>query len=242
MSFDQPWVWAVGSVIAGLLVGAVAAALARRYLGHEKRRAPLRAVAAPTSTFLFWLATATGVVFAIGATSPDTLKPIPRDIIDWMPNALVAGLLILGGYAAGAALSVGFGSTIERATGRSQRGVERVVRWAIMGAAIVLALGNLGVETTSLQIILAGVVFALALSFALIAGLGGRDVAANIASGRTLRSDLVVGATIVSGDVSGTVVDLRPALVVIETDDGRRVFVPFARLLDAPFEIGSAEP
>ena len=108
-----------------------------------------------------------------------------------------------------------------------------------MGAAIVLALGNLGVETTSLQIIVAGVVFALALSFALIAGLGGRDVAANIASGRTLRSDLIIGSRIVVGDVEGTIVDLRPALVVIEADAGERVFVPFAMLLQVPFRIVS---
>ena len=82
-------------------------------------------------------------------------------------------------------------------------------------------------------------VFALALSFALIAGLGGRDVAANIACGRTLRSDLIIGSQIVVGEVAGTIVDLRPALVVIESDAGERVFVPFATLLQGPFRIVS---
>ena len=72
---------------------------------------------------------------------------------------------------------------------------------------------------------------------ALVAGLGGREVASNIATGRSLRTDVVPGARLTTKELSGVITDLRPTLAIVETDDGRRVFVPYRLLLDQTFEL-----
>lgn len=249
MTFDERWLYAAIAVVAGFVVGAILATLARRVLGAETRRAALRAIAGPTGTFLFWLSAVTGIVTAIGFTSPETLRPIPSDVLAWLPRALAAGLIVLAGYAGGGALSAAVGSAVHRATKRRPVGLERALRWSVMAAAIVLALGNLGVQTTSLQILIAGAVFTVGLSLALLAGLGGREVAANIASGRTLRSELRVGDRLQMEGLDGTITALRPAVAVVDTEDTPRAggsgatqtIVPLALLLRQPFRLIPAE-
>ena len=92
MTIDHRWIYAGVAIVAGFVVGAVLAGLSRRLLGNRKRRPALRAIANPTATFLFWLAAVTGVITAIGFTSPDSLSPIPADILAWLPRALVAAI------------------------------------------------------------------------------------------------------------------------------------------------------
>ena len=59
----------------------------------------MQEIAGPASIFVFWLATSAGVVAAMAMTNPETLEPIPSDILRWLPNVLAAGLILLVGYA-----------------------------------------------------------------------------------------------------------------------------------------------
>lgn len=239
MTFDEPWLNAVVAIAAGFLAGAILAALARSVLGSEKRRKAVQAIAKPTGAFIFWIAVITGIVVALSATSPETLKPIPSDILGWLPRALVAGLLVLAGYAGGGVIAGALGSAAKKATGQRSIGLEKAVRWGVLAAAIILALGNLGIQTTSLQILVAGFIFTIGLSTSLIAGMGGRDVAANVAAGRTLRTELALGKHLAFGSAAGTIVKLRPAAVIIRNDDRPETttVIPAALLLTAPFEL-----
>ena len=157
----------------------------------------------------------------------------------WLPKALVAGLLVLAGYAGGGVVAGALGSAAKKATGQRSIGLEKAVRWGVLAAAIILALGNLGIQTTSLQILVAGLIFTVGLSTSLIAGMGGRDVAANVAAGRTLGTELALGRHLTFGSVAGTIVKLRPAAVIIRNDDRPETttVIPAALLLTAPFEL-----
>lgn len=236
MTVDQQWISAGVAVVAGFLAGAVLAAIARRTFGDSKRRAALRAISSPMATFLFWLAAITGIVTAVGFTSPETLEPIPADVLAWMPRVLVAGLILLAGYAAGGAISAAVGTAAQRAIGHRPGGLEQAIRLGVLSAAVILALGNLGVETTSLQIIIAGFVFSIGLAFALLAGLGGREIAGHVAVGRTLRTEIQVGDHVSGPGFAGKITDLRPTVVILESGSGRTV-VAYSSLLAAPFEI-----
>lgn len=131
----------------------------------------------------------TGVLFAIGANSPETLRPIPRNFIDWIPDLLVAGLLVLGGYADGVAVATTLGKALNRAAGQNHFITQGVIHWSIVGSAVILALGQLGVRTTVLLVITAGLILGIAATLTLLAGLGVKDVAAHIAASRTPRTD-----------------------------------------------------
>ncbi|MFT7650879.1 MAG: hypothetical protein ACI8Y4_005654 [Candidatus Poriferisodalaceae bacterium] len=236
---DDRWIWAIVAVAAGLVLGAIVGWYVRRVLSNQ--RPELRAVATPASAFLFWLAAATGVILAIGFISPETLRPIPRNVLDWLPNVLAAGLLILAGYAAGIGIAAALGSALTRATGQLHEGAERAVRWTAAGGATVLALGQLGVRTTVLTIIVAGFVFMTAAASALLAGLGGRDVASHIAASRSLRGELRIGDRLFAAGCEGEIVDLTPTTVIVRTDRGRRSVVAYGVLLQSPFEVEAAE-
>ena len=238
MNIDHRWIYAAFAIVAGFVVGAGLAWLSRRVL-NRGNRAALRAIAAPTATFLFWLSVTTGIVTAIGFTSPDTLEPIPAEVLAWLPRALAGGLILLVGYAAGGAISAAVAAGAQRAIGHRPAALERGLRWGIMSAATVLALGNLGVKTTSLQILIAGVIFAIGLAGALIAGLGGQAVAANVAGGRALANELHIGDTLTTRSHTGTIVRFRPAVCVLD-NDGVTTLIPYSLLLAEPFDIHPA--
>lgn len=208
----------------GLVVGLAAAVVARRLLGDDRRPPALRAIAQPLARFLFWIGVIGGLIVALSVTRPDTLDGVPADLLGWLPNLLAAGLLVFAASVLGGVLAVAVGGAIRRATGARSTVAERAIRWGIVSAGVVLALGNLGVRTTSLQIVVAGVVFGLALTLALLAGLGGREVAGAIALGRSLGSDLRVGDEIVLPDGrTGTICALRPAHAVVRVEATRIV-------------------
>lgn len=229
---DERWVWSLVAVVGGLGLGAIGGVIARRFLDREDRRGEVRHVAGAAALFVFWLATATGIVLALAVSSPETLRPVPRDILEWLPRVGMAGLFLLAGYAVGVAMATAIGRTAGRVSGQRQRGLERAVRSAVFAAAAILALSAVGVDTTILSIIVAAAAFGVALALAGIAVVGTRHVAGDIAAGRALQANLRPGTRIRTSDLCGTVVECQVTHVVLEDADGVRQLVPWAALLD----------
>ena len=236
---DGRWIWAGAAIVCGVLAGAVVGLILRRLLDREDRRPALRETAAPLSLFAFWVLTATGIVLAIAVSSPETLKPIPRDILDWLPNVALAGLLIIGGYALGVTLAATVGRAFSRTSGVRQRTLERAVRTAVFVGAIIFALSQLGVDTTVLNILIGGIAFGGAAGLAGIAIIGARSVAGHVAAGRSLQAALTLGAEIRVGELTGVVVETQIAHVVLETETGP-VMVPYGTIIDDPIHLLSA--
>jgi hypothetical protein len=76
-----------------------------------------------------------------------------------------------------------------------------------------------------LNILIAAVVFALALAFALLVGLGGRELGRELAFGRYLHRFLRVGDHLEVGEVTGHIVALHPASVEVQLEDGSSVHI-----------------
>ena len=130
-------------------------------------------------------------------------------------------------------LSRGF----RQATGKRSRLAERSLRSTVMAGAVILALGQLGVETTVLNV-LTGAVAAAALTAGLLAGLGGKDVAASIAAGRVLRAELDEGQRLLVDSQEMKVVKLRAATVTLQDPSGdRRLVITYSMLPASPLVI-----
>lgn len=234
---DSELVVALAAVSGGLLVGVLAGRTARRVLSGQTAHPALVEVASPTGIFLFWIATASGLILAVAAISPQTLEPLPSQILHWLPNVLVAGLFIIVGYAAAVTVAAAFGRTAARASGQRQPILERLVRVAILAGAVVLALGQLGVETAILNIIVAAVAFGVATATAGVTIVGARPIAVNIAAGRALTAVLGAGDRVAfetETRIDGVVAEIGNTHTTIHLDGGGgRTIVPNSLLNDS---------
>lgn len=235
---DDNWVVAIGAVAIGLMAGLAGAGLLHRALTSGRRNDPVyrdSARAMAISCFVFF--TVAGIVVAISVLNNDSFEDVPSRLVDVLPRYLTAGLVLV----AGRAIALAAGSVVNEAlSGSSTRARSQAatgVRALVTAAAIVIALAQLGVNTTLLQITGGALLFGLAAAAALLVGFGGRDVAAEVAAGRYLARLLHVGDRIElalsDGALVGEVVALNPATVEVREAGGGVRHVANSKVLDA---------
>jgi hypothetical protein len=229
---------AVGIFIGGLALGSIAASLVRRRLTGPKAKPETAEVAAAISSLAFWGIVAVGIIGAVSVASPATLKPIPGDLIRYLPKVMVAGLFMIGGRIVGVLAASAVTQAAARATGEQPKALGQVVRTSITAVAALLSLAQLGIDTAVLLMLTGGVILSVSLSFSLLAGLGGRAVAEQIAAGRALRPHLRIGETVSLPMTSGVITKLHPAKVEIRRPDGRSELLAYTELLDHSIVVG----
>jgi MFS family permease len=239
-AMDERWLLAAAAIVAGLLVGSAVGWVVRRTLGSPERREEIRQIARPSALFSFWFLTTGGIVVAVGILSPTSLRDLPASVLAYLPRVLVAGLILILGRALAALGSVVIGQALSRATGQRHSQITGVLRATVLSAAVVLAVAQLGVDTTFLILAVAALLFALGTAFALLVGLGGRDVARELAAGRYIRRVLRPGDAVNTGEVRGVVVAIHPATIELETTDSATLHVPYTRLLEHGFQMESS--
>lgn len=241
-SVDEQVLYAAIAVIGGVVVGTIGGALARRFLQDERRAHRMRAVAAPAAALVFWVALAAGIAIGVGFLAPDALRPLPGRFLAYVPKALVAGLMLIVGYALATATAVVLSEGLARATGRTRRQAALGLRTAVMTTVTLLALGQLGVDTTILTIVAGALLFGAATAMALLVGLGGREMAREVAAGRYLRRIVRPGDYIETGEIAGRVSTLHPATTEVETGTSTILHVPHTLLMSNPIQVQRRAP
>lgn len=187
--------------------------------------------------------------FLITATRLMGLEAVARvleQVLSFLPNLIAATIIfMLGGVAA---QFVGnLVATVGAASGISYAGrVGRIIQYMISLFVVVLALGQLGVDTSILVTAITIVIAAFGLAFGLALGLGARGVVYNVLAGYYVRQRFPVGHPVVLGDVRGAVSATGGTNTVVTTVDGGSVVVPNSMLLESlvrsPRAPGSSEP
>lgn len=236
------WIWAVVAVCSGLLIGELGGRLVRSARGGPGRPASVRSTANSVGSLVFWAFTAVGLVIAAGLIDADALEKMGDTITTAAPDLLLALVMVIVGYGVAVVVSSAVGQSARRASGVRQRNLELALRIMIIVVAILLALHQLGVSDAMVAALVVIVVTVPAVAMAMLSSLGGRDVAAQLAAGRALRSQLREGWTLTverSGGevVSGRIRAVHPTTVEIEAADGTRSHVPHRYLLDQPFSV-----
>ncbi|MEZ5250804.1 MAG: hypothetical protein R2713_16825 [Ilumatobacteraceae bacterium] len=83
-----------------------------------------------------------------------------------MPRAVVAGLLVITGRIVAGVVVTAVGRAMLRATGRQSKGALRTVEVTIIALVALVAAGQLGIDTTILNILVAAIAFGGALALA----------------------------------------------------------------------------
>jgi ABC-type multidrug transport system fused ATPase/permease subunit len=103
-----------------------------------------------------------------------------RELLLWLPNVVVAlVVLVIGGIAANALANLVRASTAE-ANFSNPGLIAKVARVAVWAFAIVVAVNQLGIAENLIDILFMAIVGAAALAFGLAFGLGGRETAARM--------------------------------------------------------------
>ena len=237
---DNKWVVAGIVVVAAVMVGSILGPIVRKLLAKEKSPESLQELAPVIGSFVFWLCVSFGLIIGLGSASPGSLDPIPTKLVTYFPKVMVAGLLIIAGKVAGSIVGMAVGKAMFKATGDHKPQIARLVQSVLVGFAAVIAVGQLGVDTAIINMVIAAMLGTVSVGAALLIGFGGRDVAKQLAAGRYLRRVINVGDTLTLGDVSGKVVAVWSVTIEIEDTDGSHVHVPHAAALEGMLRLHTA--
>jgi Conserved TM helix len=180
----------VGWFVAALLARAVAAILRTIHFNNLARRSGfsdfVQRMGLDTDASGFvaevvkWFVRLITLVVAFDALGLPAVSDVLRQLLLWLPNVIVAlVVLVIGGIAANALASVVRGSTSE-AGFRNPDTLAKVAKAAVWAFAIVVAVNQLGIAQALVNTLFMAVVGAAALALGLAFGLGGRDTAGEV--------------------------------------------------------------
>jgi small-conductance mechanosensitive channel len=183
------------------------------------------------SRFVYWIVL---LVFLIAATESLGLPGVVDTLgglVAFLPSVLAAGfILLLGSLLAGvvgdalSALSTQAGVAAGSLLGQ-------VVRYMIIGFAIIITLEQLGIETTLLIATAIAVVAGTTLALALAFGIGSRELARNIMAGFHAKDTFSPGQQLSVRGHLGRLVSVGPVKATLETENGV-VSLPNSVLID----------
>jgi small-conductance mechanosensitive channel len=228
-------------IVAGFVLGSLAAALARRITGGENRPEAIRSSAGAIATLFFSIILIAALVIALGMINETALDQLSQDVVSFLPKALSAAIVLIVGNIVGAIAETGIRRSLGHVSPAIRDRVPTLVKVLISGFALIIAANQLGVDTTIILVAVASIFLAVALSVALLAGLGGRPVAEQVAAGRALRRELSVGDSVRVGSTEGEISAIGSTSTQIT--GGRIVtLIPNAELLTSHLEIVEAVP
>jgi hypothetical protein len=125
-----------------------------------------------------WFIRLIALVVAFDALGLPAVSAVLNQLLLWLPNLVVAlVVLVVGGLAAGAVSRLVRATTTE-AGFRNPATLAAVARITVWSFAVVVAVNQLGIATVLINTLMVGLVGALAIAAGLAFGLGGRDRAA----------------------------------------------------------------
>jgi hypothetical protein len=130
-----------------------------------------------------WFIRLITLVVAFDALGVPAVSGILRQLLLWLPNLAVGVVILVIAGVAGNALGSLVRGTTAKAGIAKPNVLAAVVRSAVLAFGVLVALNQIGVASSLVNILFMAVVGAAALALGLAFGFGGRDTAARIVSG-----------------------------------------------------------
>jgi len=221
-----------------LLVGWLVARLVQFILGSLLRRLRLDALAERVgiSTLLsnagldssvanllarlaYWLLLFVFVLAAAESLGLIGVTETLNSLVSYLPNVLAAALILLFGSLIAQFVGDALGKVTTQAGVAAGSVVGQVVRYTLLVFTIILALGQLGIQTDLLTIAVSALVIAITLALALAFGFGSRDLARNIMAGYHAKEAFQEGQQISVRGHSGQLISVGTVKSVIKTEN-----------------------
>lgn len=236
------WILVAAFLIGGIVLGNLAGRLTGRFLSGAARPEPIRDASGPLSSLVLWGLVIAGLMAALGIMQPSALEEIPRDLISFLPRMLSAAIIIIGANVVTSFVLAALRPILARSSATVQRQVGLVVKAFIVGLAAVLAVTQIGIDTTVVNLALAALFFGVAASLTLLVGLGGQSVAREVAATRAVRRLVSEGDHVRVDGYDGVIVGIRPTAVELAGADGQRVLIPSSHFIGEALSVQRSEP
>ena len=187
-------------------------------LASARLSSPMIAVVAEVS---FWIVVFIAITIAMRVGGFTVISGWLNQIVVHLPN-LIAGLLIIGlGYFSSDYIGRMVDSGVGAKKAEERLLLGRLVRGFIFTTMLIIGLDQFGVEVTFLITLLTVVAGTVLVGFSIAFGLGARAHVSNLIAARTAQSVLQTGMTIRICGVEGTVLEVSPSHISLETETGQ---------------------
>lgn len=214
------WITIGAAIVLGPIIGTILSKVVSSVVGAPHRPEALRNSAKPIASLFFWLAIVVSLVVVLSVFKPETVDKLASDFVDFIPKALVAGIILIGANVLSTFAATALAPATSRMPVDVQSKISLVVKVVIITFAALLAVSQVGIDTEVVNMVLAAVLFAIAASIVLLIGLGGHPVAKQISSARSLRRVIEAGDRISIDGISGEVVEVGPTHLSISDAAG----------------------
>lgn len=196
-------------------------------VARERRIADIVGSVVSWAVLLFFVATAAN---ALGLA---LLSTVVSSLSVFVPRVFAAVLILVAGLVMGHLARAAVAATAAGAGTSFGAGLGQVVRIAIVTAAVLIAVAELGVDIALLTAMFSVALAALLGGFALAFGLGARTAISNIIGSHYLRQRFEVGQTVRIGGIEGTIAELSATSVILDAPEGRTI-VPAKQFGEMP--------
>lgn len=179
-------------------------------------------------TIIFWVVLLLFVAGAIEVLGLPVVANLLSGVAAYLPRLLVAVIIVLLALLAGAVVNRAVAKAATSAALTHADWFGQLLRYAIIGVGFVVAIDQLGIDSTFL-ILLAAIVAGTTLGAAALAfGLGARSAVSNLLASQYVQRHYQVGQMIKIGQVEGRIAQILPTTVILDTASGR-LMVPAQR-------------
>lgn len=235
------WILVIIAIVGGIVVGLIASRIVAALIGSPKRPQPIRDVAKPLASLALSFGIVLGLIIALGIVQPESLDQLRDDAIAFIPKLLTAAIIVIVANVLSSFATTALAQAMGRMPMHTQRLAQNVVKGTIVTLAALLAVGQLGVNTDVVNLGVAAVFFGVAASLTLLVGLGGNNVAREVASTRAVRRLINQGDTVQVGDTTGVVKAIHPTAVELSSPSGETMLIPSSRLVQDSISIERVE-
>ena len=169
---------------------------------------------------IYWLVLLVAIMVTSEVVGLPILTTYLAAIAQYLPKVIVAVAVLFAGVVGGRLINDAATSTAFRLLPHQGRQLARLVRGLIVGAAILVAIKQLGVDVSLLTDIFLIVLAAILAGAAFAFGLGARSIIANILAMHYVNKSYDVGQRIRLGDDNGRIVRTTSTTVFVEHADG----------------------
>lgn len=144
-------------------------------------------------------------------------------ILSHFPAVLGGAIMVFVGFVISQFVREVVLAALQPAMGVRATVLARLTQMMVIAAALVVGLGQAGIDTTLLvsmiTILMAGLFGGMALAF----GLGARELVANLLGVHHARASVAIGQRVRLGDVQGQVLTMSPTNVTLALEDGSAI-------------------